>query len=138
MKHRDRQSALGLLPRMEARPWADGKTVSYRYHPVGGKPLNLGSDKQAAIQKVLDLNRSGDDRGTVNELWRLYQASPEWKTLAESSRVFYTDCSVQLLKIMNGAHATLIRPADVNKYLRVARAAPPSWRTGKSPCCPTC
>lgn len=45
---RDRHSAEGLLPRMEARPWADGKTVTYRYHPIGGKPMNLGTDKIAA------------------------------------------------------------------------------------------
>jgi integrase len=23
---------------MEARPWKDGKTVTYRYHPIRGKP----------------------------------------------------------------------------------------------------
>ena len=43
---RDRQTATGLLPRMEARPRKDGKTVSYRYHPLNpdgtrGKPINL-------------------------------------------------------------------------------------------------
>lgn len=41
---RDRASAVGLLPRMEARPWRDGKTVTYRYHPVGAAPINLGTN----------------------------------------------------------------------------------------------
>ena len=43
---RDRQSTTGLLPRMEARPRADGLTT-YRFHPLQpdgtrGKPINLG------------------------------------------------------------------------------------------------
>jgi len=35
---RERASAQGLLPLMEARPWRNGKTITYRYHPIGGKP----------------------------------------------------------------------------------------------------
>jgi hypothetical protein len=49
---RDRKSSMGLLLRMEAIPRKSG--VTYRYHPVGGKPINLGHDKEAAIRKVLD------------------------------------------------------------------------------------
>ena len=45
---RDRASAAGLLPRMEARPWADGKTIAYRFHPFEGKPIPLGTDRAAA------------------------------------------------------------------------------------------
>ena len=86
MKPRNRQSAAGLLPRMEARLWKDGRTISYRYHPVGAKPMALGIDRQAAIQKVLDLSGKADDSGTVKELWRLYQLSPEWKALADGTR----------------------------------------------------
>ena len=34
---------MGLLPRMEARIWSNGKTVTYRYKPAdGSKPINLG------------------------------------------------------------------------------------------------
>lgn len=125
MKPRNRVSAKGLLPRMEARPWSDGKTVTYRYHPVGGPPMNLGTDRQQAIQKVLDLNRSGDDRGTVNELWRLYQETDRWKELAESTKGEYTLCAKELLKRFGEANASLIRPADINRYLRVERADAP-------------
>lgn len=58
---RDRESAKGLLPRMEARPRKDGKTITYRYHPINldgtrGKPINLGTDKQAALRKTLDIS----------------------------------------------------------------------------------
>ena len=44
----------GLLPRMEARPRKDGR-VTYRYHPLGGKPIALGTDRNEALRRVLDL-----------------------------------------------------------------------------------
>ena len=72
---RDRASALGLLPLMEARPHKDGKTVTYRYHPRGGKPINLGTDKTKAIRKVLDMANKAPDTGTVGQLWRIYKES---------------------------------------------------------------
>lgn len=125
MRHKDRQTALGLLPRMEARLWSDGKTVTYRYHPIGGKPLNLGTDKQAALQKVLDLNGSGSDAGTVAELWRLYQDSDDWKALADATRTDYLQCSIEVLKTFGQARAALIRPTDINRYLRVERKDAP-------------
>lgn len=125
MKPRNRETAKGLLPRMEARLWKDGKTVTYRYHPIGGKPIALGTDRHQAIQKVLDLNRSGSDRGTVAELWRLYQESDEWKALGQGSRDDYTQCSKQVLRVFGKARAALIKPADINRYLRVERKAAP-------------
>lgn len=67
-RKRERASGFGLLPRMEARPHAGSDKVTFRYHPVGGKPINLGQDKRAAIQKVLDLNGASSDAGTINEL----------------------------------------------------------------------
>lgn len=66
---RDRASTSGLLPLMEARPWKDGKTVTYRYHPIGGKPINLGTDLPKALQKVLNLNGQGD--GLAHESWEI-------------------------------------------------------------------
>jgi integrase len=125
MKPRDRKTAAGLLPRMEARPWSDGKTVTYRYHPVGGKPIALGTDRQAAIQKVLDLSGKSDDAGTVRELWRLYQKSPGWLVLSDNTRADYLQCSVKVLETFGAARAALIRPADINRYLRVERADAP-------------
>jgi integrase len=125
VKPRNRETAKGLLPRMEARLWKDGKTVTYRYHPMGEKPLNLGTDRHKAMQKVLDLNRSGDDRGTVAELWRLYQESDDWKALGERSRDDYTQCSKKVLGVFGPARAALIKPADINRYLRVERKDAP-------------
>ena len=124
-RRRDRASGFGLLPRMEARPWSDGKTVSYRYHPVGGKPIALGTDKRAAIQKVLDLNGASSDAGTVEELWRAYQQMPQWMRLGERTRKDYAAYSVKLLEVMGKVSARLIRPADVARYLRVERADAP-------------
>ena len=88
MKHRDRQSALGLLPRMESRPRKDGLTT-YRYHTIEGKAINLGADKVVAIRKVLDLIGRSPDEGTVSSLWRLYQETPEWKRLKDDTQRDY-------------------------------------------------
>ena len=80
---RNRESAKGLLPLMEARPWADGKTVTYRYHPIGAKPIPLGTDRLAAIRKVLDLLGNNKDQGTLKWIWESYTdeetPSPRWK-----------------------------------------------------------
>lgn len=125
MKPRDRKSSTGLLPRMEARPWKDGKTVSYRFHPIGGKPIALGTDKAKAIQKTLDLSRAANDAGTIAELWRLYQESDEWKALGERTKPEYRTCATRLLKTFGPAKAALIKPADINRYLRVERKSAP-------------
>lgn len=125
MKPRDRETAKGLLPRMEARPWKSGDKITYRYHPIGGKPITLGTDRDAAIRKVLDLNGSTSDRGTVNELWRLYRLSDEWKALGERTRDEYAQCAKFLLRTFGPARAAAIKPADVNRYLRVKRKDAP-------------
>lgn len=120
---RDRQSNTGLLPRMEAIP---GKRATlYRYHPVGGKPISLGHDLQAAIQAVLDMNRRAPDQGTVGQLWRLYEQSPAFTGLAEGTRRLYRECWTQLAKVFEHGVAAQIRPADVARYLRVERAEAP-------------
>lgn len=124
-RKRDRASGFGLLPRMEARPHAGSDKVTYRYHPVGGKPVNLGQDKREAIQKVLDMNGTSSDTGTVDELWRAYQGMPQWARLGERTKKDYTVYSIRLLAVMGGVSARLIRPADIARYLRVERADAP-------------
>lgn len=124
-RKRERASGFGLLPRMEARPHAGSDKVTYRYHPVGGKPINLGQDKRAAIQKVLDLNGASSDAGTINELWRAYQTMPQWKRLGERTKLDYAEYSVKLLEVMGKVSARMIRPADIARYLRVERAEAP-------------
>lgn len=122
---RDRISANGLLPRMEAIARKNGFT--YRYHPMGEKPINLGHDKQAALRKVLDMNGLSGDRGTLNELWRLYSApdSAAWMELADSSRADYTQSSKQLLMRFGKMAPGEVRPAYIARYLRVERAPAP-------------
>jgi len=123
-RQRDRESASGLLPRMEARARKDG-LITYRYHPIGGKPINLGTDRIAACRKVLDLNGDNSDRGTVAELWRLYKESPEWDLLAESTRIDWEQCAKPLLKVFDLVQARDVKPTHCNRYLRVERAAAP-------------
>lgn len=121
---RDRESGKGLLPRMEARPLRSGG-FTYRYHPLGGKPIALGRDRDAAIRKVLDLNGDNSDRGTVGELWRLYLESDAWQALAESTRVDFTQSSKQLLPVFGAMRAASVKPSHLNRYLRVERKAAP-------------
>ena len=121
---RDRDSGKGLLPRMEARPLKGGG-FSYRYHPAGAAPVSLGRDREVAIRKVLDLNGDNSDRGTVAELWRLYRESPDWSGHAETTRTDYLQCSIHVLKTFGAMRAGAIRPAHLNRYLRVERASAP-------------
>ncbi len=128
-RQRDRQSAEGLLPRMEARPRKDGLTT-YRFHPLNpdgsrGKPVTLGTDKAAALRAVLDLNARASDQGTWGQLWRLYEQTPDFARLADGTRRQYAECWKQLAKVFERGSVAATRPADVARYLRVERAAAP-------------
>ena len=121
---KDRASSAGLLPRMEARPRKDG-LVTYRYHPAGGRPITLGTDRAAALRTVLDLNARAKDQGTIGQLWRLYQNTAPWKRLAESTRKVYKEQWRILEPVWGMAQANQVRPSDVARYLRVERADSP-------------
>jgi integrase len=121
---RDRASAAGLLPRMEARPRKDGLTT-YRYHPVGRKPVNLGTDRAEALRRVLELIGTNDDRGTINRLWQQYRDGAGWLELAPRTREDYADYSVPLLAVFGDMRADTITAPMVARYLRVERAAAP-------------
>lgn len=123
---KDRTSAAGLLPRMEARVWKDGKTITYRYLPIGETWLNLGTDRAAALRKVLDLNGDNSDRGSVAELWRLYQETREWADLADATRTDYLQCSKHLMLAFGKASPTVIKPPVLSRYLRKERADAPT------------
>lgn len=125
MRQRDRHSGLGLLPRMQARPRSDGLTT-YRYKPLYGPWVNLGTDKTEAIRKALELNNESPDRGTINHLWKLYRESADWRALAEPSRTDYTQSSKELLKRFGLAAPSDITPQVCARYLRVERAAAPT------------
>jgi integrase len=124
MKQRDRQSATGLLPRMEARPRRDG-LVTYRYQTIDRKAVNLGTDKQAAIRKVLDMLGRAPDQGTVKSLWRLYQESQSWLRLKADTQRDYEQCAKPLLAVFGDTGSSDIKPADIARYLRIERAAAP-------------
>jgi len=121
---RDRASAAGLLPRMEARPRKDG-LITYRYHPVGSKPITLGTDRLAAVQRVLDLLGTGTDAGTIKRLWEQYKAGPGWQALAERTRADYQEYSGPLLAVFGDMRAAAITAPMVARYLRTERAAAP-------------
>lgn len=122
---RDRASAAGLLPRMEARPWKDGKTVTYRFHPFDGPPINLGTDKAAAVRKVADMTGRVDDAGTIARLWQQFQDGIAWADLTDRTRADYQAYSVHVLRVFGSTPAADITPPDVARYLRKERAAAP-------------
>ncbi len=123
---RDRASAAGLLPRMEARPWADGKTVTYRYNPVGKRPVNLGTDLAAALRKVLDMNGQPggpDPAGTLRWGWESFKAnSPRWKKYAQTTRDDYEMAWKQLNERLGHMHVGEITTAIVARYIHMERA----------------
>src|SRR5207247_5511269 len=95
------------------------------YHPVGRKPINLGTDRIEAIRKVLDINGRGNERGTVGRLWKQYKESPAWQALKDRTRADYEDYSVPLLAVFGDVHAAAVMAPDVARYLRVERADAP-------------
>jgi len=123
---RDRKSAEGLLPRMEPRPWADGKTITYRYHPLGGKPINLGTDRIEACAKVLRMLGKADDHGTLRWVWEDFKArSPRWKKLADGTRADYETAWKQIDAVLGGMAIHQIDSTIVARYVHVERAAAP-------------
>ena len=126
---RNRESAKGLLPLMEARPWADGKTITYRYHPIGGKPITLGQDRLAAIRKVLDLLGNNKDQGTLKWIWERYTdpdtPAPRWKKLADSSKRDYQQAWKEIDKTFGKMQANQIDSTMVARYVHIERVKAP-------------
>ncbi|WP_150112412.1 tyrosine-type recombinase/integrase [Ferrovum myxofaciens] len=122
MRHRDRQSQTGLLPRMEARRWKNG-TIQYRYRMSDGRWIALGNDKNDAIRKVLDLSGESLDLGTINAIWREYRESKGWLSLAELTRKDYEGSSVALLGVFGRMQASEVKASHVATYLD-KRSAP--------------
>lgn len=122
-RRRERESGMGLLPRMEA---IVGKTVtSYRYHPVEGKPIPLGRDRDAAIRQVLDLQGQAPDAGTLSWLWPRYQASLRWKRLADATKADYEQCWLEIEPILGRCRAAALKSTHVARYMRVERIDAP-------------
>lgn len=126
---KDRESAKGLLPLMEARPWADGKTVTYRYHPIGAKPIPLGTDRLAAIRKALDLLGNNQDHGTLKWVWESYTdhdtPSPRWKKLVKSTQDDYRQAWKEIDKTFGKMPVNRIDSTMVARYVHIERAKAP-------------
>lgn len=122
---KSRKVTSGLLPLMEARPWKDGRTTTYRYHPIGGTPINLGTDRDEAIRRVLDMNGSTDTYGTLQWVWERYQTAPRWLRLAQGTRADYTTASKPLLRVFGTMQIASIKTTMIARYMRVERADAP-------------
>jgi integrase len=126
---RDRDSAKGLLNRMEARVWANGKTVTYRYHTKQGKVINLGQDRLAACRKVLDLLGQREDHGSLNYVWESYTSeekpAPRWKKLSENTKDDYRQAWKQIQKVFGEMKISQIDSPMVAQYVHIERAASP-------------
>lgn len=113
----------GLLPRMEARK---GKTkTTYRYHPIDGKPINLGSDLLLAIRKVVDMTGRSKDVGKISKLWEQYQDSNSWKVLADTTKAEYRTCAKMINQVFSDMYASDIKPSMIYRYLTVERKDAP-------------
>lgn len=116
----------GLLPRMEAYQRKAGG-FTYRYHPVGGKPINLGHDRDEAIRKVLDLNGGASPyHGTLKWLWDQWKAySPRWKRIKDGTKADYELAWKQINARLGTYPVEAITPAMVGRYVLVDRASAP-------------
>jgi integrase len=127
-RKRDRASTDGLLPRMEARPWKDGKAVTYRYHAFGEKkPRNLGTDKNAALQQVLDITGQRESFGTLQWVWEHYteDPAPRWKKLTEGTQDDYRTAWKQIAKTFGRMQAGAITAPMIARYVNIERTDAP-------------
>jgi integrase len=120
---RDHASATGLLPRMEAR--VGKRATTYRYHPLGGKPINLGTDRLAAIQQVLDLLGRAPHSGTLLYVWQKYSASLRYTRLANATQTDYAQCWPQLARVLGHMPIGSITAPIIARYMRTERADAP-------------
>lgn len=123
-RHRERESGMGLLPRMEARAGVRG--TSYRYHPLGGKPIALGNDRVEAIRKVLDLLGQAPHAGSLRYVWEKYRESARFKKLAQGTRDDYEQCWLQIAPVLGSGPIGCMDVTMITRYVHVDRADSPS------------
>lgn len=114
---------------MEARPWKDGKTTTYRYHPIGGRPINLGQDREAAIRRVLDMSGRAPHHGTLRWVWEDFTRegapSPRWARLAPGSQADYRTAWRQLDAVLGHLPIAAIDAPMIARYAHVERRESP-------------
>ena len=126
---RDRATGFGLLDRMQARVWSDGKTITYRYIALDGKHINLGQDRLAACRKVLDMLGNVEDKGSLTYVWEKYtnenKPAPRWKKLSENTKVDYRQAWKQIEKSLGKMQIAHIDSTMVAQYVHIERADSP-------------
>jgi len=122
---RERASGFGLLPRMEARPRKDG-LITYRYHPVGGKPINLGTDRDAACRQVLDMNGQTDATGTLKWVWERYTKHRKFTKLSQGTQDDYAGAWKQVAARFGEMQIAAITAPLIARYVHVEREESPT------------
>ena len=123
-RHRERESGMGLLPRMEARVGVRG--TSYRYKTIAGKQIPLGTNRLAAIRKVLDILGQAPHAGSLRYVWEKYSASRRYLRLADATRADYAQCWLQIEPVLGAMPIGSIDAPMVARYVREERADAPS------------
>jgi integrase len=94
-----------------------------------GKPIPLGTDKAAALRRVLDMNGQSDGHGTLRWVWGQFtdatRPSPKWSKLTNCTRTDYACAWKQIDKRLGAMHAQEITPQIVAKYVHYERADSP-------------
>lgn len=100
-----------------------------RYHPIGQKPINLGTDRIAAIRKVLDLLGNNRDQGTLKWVWERYTDAENpalrWRKLVDSSKADYRQAWKEIEKTFGMMQANRIDSTMVARYVHIERAKAP-------------
>ena len=123
---RTKNAKLGLLPRMDARRRKDGG-YTYRYLTYDRRYINLGRDRSAAIQQVLEMERRAPTTGTVQELVSEYLKSANFKhDIGKRTQADYLGYSKQILRVFGAMKAADVLPPHIARYLRIERASAPS------------
>lgn len=110
---------------MEARVWKDGVTTTYRYHPHSGKPINLGTDYDAAVRRVLDMNGQAPGHGTLRWLWAQWQDSKRAKRLSPGTLADYALAWKQIDAHLGSLPAAALTSNLVARYVHITRADSP-------------
>lgn len=115
---------LGLLPRMDAYK-RKGGGFTYRYKRYDGSYLPLGTDRAAAVRRVLELEHRAPGGGTIASLVREYLSSGLFKGLSPRTQLDYIDASKHVLGTFGEMDADSLEPRHIAKYLRIERADAP-------------
>jgi hypothetical protein len=86
--------------------------------------VNLGTDREAAIEPSAAADARRARQRHDAEMWRLYQTTQDWRTWP-ATQTDYTQCSVELLRVFGTMRRRRIRALHVRRYLRKERADAP-------------